>query len=292
MAELRRLLGGAMAPEGFAVPFSMYDRFMRFNGFYKDAESMMAAPDFQTNALVREAALKDFRRRIRKADVPPELMAALGAIQKKFAPDTRIRCRSSANVEDLEGFSGAGLYDSKTHKPSEGHLSHTIKQVWASTWSFRAFEEREFYRIDHLKSTMGVLCHPSYRDEKANGVAVTRNLFNPAWRGYYINVQAGESMVTNPDDGAIPDEFLISALEGPNEYEIQYVRHSNLMPEGNHVLSEEQSIELAEALQRIHHHFIPLYPGASENPDFAMEVEFKITAAGKLIFKQARPWVE
>ena len=292
VAELRRMLGETMTPEGYAVPFFMYDRFMRCNGLYDSAETMMAAPDFQTNAVVREAALKDFRRRIRKAEVPPDLMAALGALQQKFAPDTRIRCRSSANVEDLEGFSGAGLYDSKTHKPEEGHLSHTIKQIWAGNWSFRAFEEREFYRIDHLKSVMGVLCHPSYRNEQVNGVAVTRNLFNPAWRGYYVNVQAGESMVTNPGDGDVPDEFLISELEGATEYEIQYVRRSNRVPEGRHVLSEEQAVELADALQRIHLYFLALYPDTFENPDFAMEVEFKITAEGRLIFKQARPWVE
>ncbi|MBN2163818.1 MAG: hypothetical protein JXR25_07270 [Pontiellaceae bacterium] len=292
VAELRRLLDEGMAPEGFAVPFSMYDRFMKANGLYAEADAMMAAPEFLTNAEVREARLKAFRRHIRTADVPADIMEALGKVQQEFAPDTYIRCRSSANVEDMEGFSGAGLYDSKTHKPDEGHLSKTIKQVWASNWTFRAFEEREFYRIDHLKSMMGVLCHPSYRDELANGVAVTRNLFNPAWRGYYVNVQTGEAMVTNPGASDVPDEFLISALEGATEYEIQYVRRSNRVPEGRHVLSEEQAVELAEALQRIHLYFIACYPDTFENPDFAMEVEFKITAEGKLIFKQARPWVE
>ncbi len=291
VAELRHIMPGGMAPEGYAVPFSMYDRFMQSNGFYAVAETMMADPAFKTNEVVREDALKKFRRQIRAGTLPPDMMEALGALQHRFAPDTRIRCRSSANVEDLEGFSGAGLYDSKTHKPDEGHLSHTIKQIWAGNWSFRAFEEREFYRIDHLRSAMGVLCHPSYRDESANGVAVTRNLYDSDWRGYYVNVQVGESLVTNPDDGVVPDEFLISELSGQSEYEIQYIRHSNLIPKGSHVLSQTQAVQLADELERVHDHFQRAY-GAEGRPDFAMEVEFKFLADGTLVFKQARPWVD
>ncbi|MBN2683914.1 MAG: hypothetical protein JXR40_01425 [Pontiellaceae bacterium] len=292
VAELRKLIDGFLkVPDGVAIPFSMYDTFMQSNGLYIAAATMMCDPAFKTNETVRAEALKDFRDRIRAAYLLPDQMRLLSDVQSKFPPDTRIRCRSSANVEDLEGFNGAGLYDSKTHKPSEGHLSKTIKQVWASNWTFRAFEEREFYRIDHLKSAMGVLCHPSYRDEQANGVAVTKNLFNPDWRGYYVNVQAGESLVTNPDEGAVPDEFLISAIEGENEYEIQYVRQSNQIPSGSHVLTREQAVLLAEELERVQKHFLRVYAPLNST-DFAMEVEFKITAEGDLVFKQARPWVD
>ena len=68
-------------------------------------------------------------------------------------------------TRNLRGFSGAGLYDSFTHHPDEGHLSKSIKQVFASLWNFRAFEARDFYRIDHLTTAMGVLVHPNFGDE-------------------------------------------------------------------------------------------------------------------------------
>ena len=62
---------------------------------------------------------------------------AFGPLHKSFPEGRSIRCRSSTNNEDLPGFSGAGLYDSTTHHPLEGHLSKSIKQVYASLWNFR-----------------------------------------------------------------------------------------------------------------------------------------------------------
>jgi pyruvate,water dikinase len=103
-------------------------------------------------------------------------------------------CRSSSSAEDLIGFSGAGLYDSFTHKfKSEGPLDATIRQVYSSVFTNRAFAEREIYgyvywclcvvfavkntisffiRIDHLKVYMGVLVHLPFGEEQANGVLV------------------------------------------------------------------------------------------------------------------------
>ena len=51
------------------------------------------------------------------------------------------------------------------------------------------------------------------------------------------------------------------------------------------------SIQLADELERIQNPFRVAY-GAQSNPEFAMEVEFKITSDGILIFKQARPWID
>ena len=82
-----------------------------------------------------------------------------------FPEDTKLRYRSSTNNEDLPGFNGAGLYDSKTQKPSETEddgIDKSLKQVYASMWNFRAFTEREFHRIDHSAAAMGVVVHPNY----------------------------------------------------------------------------------------------------------------------------------
>ncbi|MDA0810961.1 MAG: hypothetical protein O3C21_01000 [Verrucomicrobia bacterium] len=291
LAELRRMLPLEMTPDGFGVPFYFYDSFMQANGFYEMAETMIGAADFKADPAVREARLKEFRSKIKSGKAPQWMMDAVKALKDSFPPGTGIRCRSSTNNEDLKDFNGAGLYDSYTHDPDEGHLIKSLRQVWAGMWTYRAFEERDFYRINHFAAAMGVLAHPNYADEQANGVAVTKNIVNPSWNGIYVNVQVGEDLVTNPEDESVPEEFLIAQLN-PDDwsaYEIQYVRFSNRIPEGERVLTADQAKELALRLNTVQARFRTLYEAPA---GFAMEVEFKITAEGNLIIKQARPWLE
>ena len=120
---------------------------------------------------------------------------------------------------------------------------------------------------------------------------MTKNPYDPNWPGFYVNVQVGESLVTNPDPNATPDELLISAIGEHGEYETQHIRHSTLTQDGKPVLSAEQVATLTTALETIQRRFKIVY-GAQRNPAFAMDIEFKIDIAGKLVVKQARPWVD
>ena len=264
---------------------------MKYNGFYAVADAMMADVVFQSSPAIREARLDTFRDQIRDGLLPPWMTTALGELQDSFPPGTAIRARSSTNNEDLQGFNGAGLYESYTHHPDEGHFAKTARQVWSGLWTYRAFEERDFWRIDHKIASMGVLVHPNFSDEEANGVGVTKNIFipGPGWEGHYVNVQIGENLVTNPPPGSVPEEYIIANLSFGNELELQYIRHSNLVPEGENILSRDQAIELESAMQDLHFHFRPLYGYPA---GFAMEIEFKLDSAGELAIKQARPWVE
>lgn len=292
VAELAKFLPSGMVPDGFAVPFYFYDEFMRRNGFYDAAAAMTADPDFQRDPEIRLARLAAFQRTLRNGAMPRWMLDALDAMHRSFEPGTPLRCRSSTNNEDLPDFNGAGLYDSYTHHPDEGHIAKSIKQVWASLWTYRAFEERDFYRIDHLQAAMGVLVHPNYENERANGVAVTKNIYDVNWRGYYVNVQVGEDLVTNPQPNSIPDEFLVADLAGSERYEIQYVRHSNLVSDGGPILTKEQIFELADMMRLINIRFRSLYRTHPADHRFAMDIEFKITADGRLNIKQARPWID
>ncbi len=292
VAQLRKFLPPDMVPDGFAVPFYFYDEFMKHNDFDSAAGAMMADPAFQSDAQTRLHTLSTFRTILRAGAMPQWMLDALQTMHGSFEAGTSLRCRSSSNNEDLPTFNGAGLYDSYTHHPDEGHIAKSIKQVWASLWTYRAFEEREFYRVDHLHSAMGVLVHPNYDNELANGVAVTKNIYDPNWPGYYVNVQVGEDLVTNPQGLSIPDEFLVADLAGEERYEIQYIRHSNRIADGANVLTKAQIFELADVMGWIRSYFRYLYGDRGRDPDFAMDIEFKITEDGRLNIKQARPWVE
>ena len=286
LAVLGRLgLPTGAIPDGFAVPFFFYDEFMQHNGFYTEIKSILADSDFQSDLSVQETRLKEFRKLIRGAPMPRWMMDDLAELQASFPEGTSIRCRSSTNNEDLPGFSGAGLYDSRTQHPDEGHIAKCIKQVYASLWNFRAFVERDFHRVDHLSTAMAVLTHPNYSGELANGVAVSFDPVNADPDAYYVNVQVGEDLVTNPMALSVPEEISL-----PANGEAIFLASSNQTAEGEQIMSNEHLLQFRKHLAAIHEHFEALYNPASDEP-FAIEVEFKITADNVLAIKQVRPWI-
>ena len=78
-------------------------------------------------------------------ETPQWIIDALTAMHATYPEGQSLRYRSSTNNEDLPGFNGAGLYDSKTQDPDETEedgIDKSLKQVFASLWTFRAFTER------------------------------------------------------------------------------------------------------------------------------------------------------
>ena len=300
-------------PDGFAVPFYFYDEFMKnavlaeetLFGKKKWAEedkftlaagtklsavvtAILAHGKFRTDYEIQEEMLDDLRDAIKDAESPQWIIDALTAMHATYPEGQSLRYRSSTNNEDLPGYSGAGLYDSKTQDPdetAEDGIDKSIKGVWASLWNFRAFVERDFHRIDHTQTAMGVLVHPNYSDEPVNGVAVSFDPFSGREGAYYVNTQVGEDLVTNPEAHSVPEEIL---LLPDGSYDV--LAYSNQKESREPLMSDAQMSQLRGHLSVIHDRFAALYQPAAGEP-FAMEIEFKITSANKLAIKQARPWV-
>jgi len=274
-------------PDGFAVPFYFYDEFMKHNDLYDDVREMLADTDFQTDYDTMADELKELRKKIKKAETPEWIVTALTTMHATYSEGQSLRYRSSTNNEDLPGFNGAGLYDSKTQHPEETEedgISKSLKQVYASLWNFRAFIERDFHRIDHLTSAMGVLVHPNYEDELVNGVAVSVDPTSGIEGAYYVNSQVGEDMVTNPEANSMPEELLLHANGSHTVTAL-----SNQASPGQLLMTAEQMGQLRRHLAAIHDEFEELY-GTRDGERFAMEIEFKITSGSVLAIKQARPW--
>jgi phosphoglucan, water dikinase len=74
---------------------------------------------------------------------PPTCMLACRAA-KELGSSARAYVRSSANVEDIEGMSGAGLYESVPNVDvgSAEELGAAIAEVWASLYTARAVSTR------------------------------------------------------------------------------------------------------------------------------------------------------
>ncbi len=276
----------------FAVPFAHYGAHLERNGIRPLIASLLADAALLSPEQLR-ARLFDIRWRIFRAPLDPDLAITLDAeVRGRWGADRRVRFRSSTNVEDLEEFSGAGLYTSAGAAISDGPdaLADAIKVVWASVWNEQAFVEREFYRVDQTRVYMGVLVHPAFVDELANGVAVTINNFARSRPAFYINSQVGEVSVTNPTGQATPEQILYYTWYEDPEYEV--ITRSSLVadltgwPGGVSVLTEPELAELATYLQAIHDHFRAVLGGGQS---FAMDVEFKLAPGRQIVIKQARP---
>ncbi len=285
-------------PKAFAVPIFYYWQFMKQNGLLDQVTQMLADRRFQDDPATRDRRLDELREAMMKAPVDPEFEAALLNKLNSDYPGIRMRFRSSTNAEDLEGFTGAGLYTSKSGDPKEpGSVLGAVRTVWASVWSFRAFEERSYRNIDHETVGMALLVHNSFPYEEANGVAITANPFDPSGMepGFYINVQLGGASVVQPEPGMTTDQFVYQ-FDFPGQ-PIVFIAHSSLVPKGTTVLTTAQSHKLGIALKEIHEFFYPLY-GKDPNEWYAMDTEFKFdqpidadpTGEPVLFVKQARPY--
>lgn len=322
LAECRRVIGD-MAPDGLAVPFYYYHRFIQTalvdatlcddarddcfeegrtadiceavrqfclagSGIVLGAfiDNLLADVTFQSNSTFREAALDGLRYLIGHIPVDATFASLLDEQIASRWPASGVRLRSSTNAEDLAEFSGAGLYESVGADTGTRRPSDRIRKVWASVWNWRAFEERAFMGLNHTDVNMAVAVHRSFPTELANGVLITRNITDASFDGFYVNVQLGETSVTNPEDGSLPEVFVITTVGG--SLEIVRSRLSSLSPEAA-IMTREEMGQLYSAARKLHEHFRQLYHG---NPaTFALDIEFKLDSPDRrLIIKQARPY--
>ena len=273
-------------PDGFAIPLYYYKQFEEENGLDLVIDQLLEQEEFKNSIDYRQAALAALRAEMAVAQVNPALLQMVTEKMASKLPQTRCRFRSSTNAEDLDGFTGAGLYTSKSGDPTDPArpIEDAMRVVWGSLWNLRAFEERSYRGIDHRKVGMAMLVHRSFPNEDANGVALTNNIFDATQYAFYINVQVGDVSVVRPPFGIVPDQILYF-FTYPNQ-PATYLGHSTLMPDGETILTRGELHELGLALYAIHNGFKKLY--AKPGKFYAMDVEFKFET-GVAWVKQARP---
>lgn len=242
-------------PEGaFAIPFFYYRLHIMENSLDTVIDNMLKDLNFNSDIAIRKNRLNALRSKIKDAPINRDFLNMVINKVKSNNIWIRMRFRSSTNAEDLKGFNGAGLYDSKTGdlKDIDKPIDKAIKKVWASLWNFRAYEEREYFKIVHKNTAMVIMVHRSFPDEIANGVAITRNIMNPNLYGYTINVQVGEISIVFPPKGVICDQMVFYTFHNDDPYKnpaIEYISHSSELVDGKlSVLSQKETVELAKYL--------------------------------------------
>jgi hypothetical protein len=282
-ALIRQLLPQTV-PQGFAIPFAHYIAVLKTSGADTLIHALVKQKPVEKE---RNILLQKIRNTILTAKLKPSLIQDLNTHITQQFHNERIRLRSSTNCEDLPEFNGAGLYLSKGYDKSTGDkvLENKILQVYASLWQPLAYQEREYYLIDHGKVAMAILITPAFTREYANGVAITTKENGKI--SVFINTQYGENSVTNPQNGQIPESIVYETAQN----EVYQIRSRSSLHDI--LLQNElknQLTELKKMVLKIHdiltksHSYRP-------NTQFGVDIEFKIMYENrgyKLYIKQAR----
>ena len=283
--------GKFATPESaYAIPFYFYTEHIqqgRIQELIRLTRNYKMLSDDSLRVLLAE-----LRNEIKKAPIDQKLVESL---QKTLSTSefSTFRFRSSTNAEDAKGFSGAGLYQSKTIDLNDSikTIEKGIKGVWASLWLYEAFMERRFFNISDQKLAMGVLIHRSFPEEEANGVVITKNVYRPNYKGISVNVQFGDISVVEPTEGVVCDQLVIVYEQSLSGFDrtVEYITSSN-QGEGP-VLTAKELQDLEFAVEYIKQWY---WNKGMRNKrlyyeDFGLDLEFKFQGKErKLYIKQVR----
>jgi hypothetical protein len=280
-------------PDGFGIPFSAYRDHMRRNHLDAEVDAFLKDPRFPTDAAWRKQASEKLRARIAAAPIDPKLLDAVAARVDGDLKGAGVFVRSSTNAEDLEGFNGAGLYDTVPNVKGKAQLADAIRTVWASLWSFHAIEERELFGIDEHTVFAGVFVQVGI-DATAAGVLVTRDLYDPTDdHSYTINAKRGLGLrvvggTTIPEqviyDIRFPGAKVISRSDDATQLVFDAAGGLKEIPakRGEPVLTEAHARDLSRAVKTI----VPLFSAA-----YPLDVEW-VLQGEKIWIVQARPFME
>lgn len=280
-------------PKAFGVPFFYYRRHLEQNQLEVVINAVLTDKRFNTDARWRKAELEKLRAAIVSAPMDPDVLDAIFKRVRLKIGSGGVFVRSSTNAEDLQGFNGAGLYDTIPNVRGKRDLERAVKTVWASLWNFRAVEERDLFGIDHTQVHSGILIQAGV-DASAAGVLITTNLYDMedqnsftinAKRGLGIRVVEGtrvpeQVIFDTSNDGT----KIISRSDDPfmlvfdDKGGIQEVEN----PHRGVILSEGRAKRLADAVES----FVPLFSSRH-----ALDVEWLLDGEQVWIV-QARPYVD
>ena len=184
-----------------------------------------------------------------------------------------------AIIADIEG-------DLTGEKP----VANALRKVWRSLWNLRAFDEREYWGIDHRDVYMGVAVHPSFVMEQREAVVLTNTRPDEGAPMYRVVSQMGEIGVVRPDDPtAVPETMTFRRLAGDVVGDVRVVVPSSLSEGGAALWGDAEREELAGLLFVVQDHFARVvYPGIE---GLRLDVEVEVTVDGRVVLKQARPFL-
>ena len=279
----------------FAIPFGCYKKHSDRAGIRNLLTQLLQKDNLNRSREAIEGDLQLIRWKILSTPIDSALLSSVVDMIVEFGDYRRMRFRSSTNAEDREGFSGAGLYTSKTGEIGNPKkpIDQAIKKVWASLWFYGAFMEREAFNLDHRYVAMGILVHRSFPDEEVNGVAITTNLYRDNYMGFVINAQLGNENVVQPTSGIECDQFICypdktTSTYGKKKGGLDIITYSSLN-KGKLTMTESEIQDLANVLEQLKRRYLRKHYTGGTYFNFGLDVEFKLDKdTRQLYIKQMR----
>jgi phosphoenolpyruvate synthase/pyruvate phosphate dikinase len=265
---------------------------------YATIAALAGRPDEQQRAV--SAFLARLRAWIESADPGPEFRDRLTrTLAERFGQDGSygVFVRSDTNVEDLPGFTGAGLNLTVSNVVGSEQVLAAIRKVWASPFTERAYGWRQAHMEQPEYVFPAVVVQRSFPSEKS-GVMVSADVTEgePGW----ITVAVNEG-VSGAVDGQAAESLRVSTQSGEVRLLAQATapRRNVLSPRGGiveepasgreAVLAPEEIAQLVALAKEL-----PARVATLRAPDggtLPADVEFAFRG-GRLTLLQIRPFVE
>jgi len=310
LGELKRRYPEAVS-EGLVIPFGFFAALLQqpvvaggppmrewMASHYAALVAMEGAPEIHRQAVAQ--FLDRVREWIEGVDPGDEFRLRLReAMASAFGADGSygVFVRSDTNVEDLPGFTGAGLNLTVPHVIGVDNVLRAISRVWASPFSDRAFAWRQAHVADPLHVYPSLLLLRSVPVEKS-GVMVTVDVDTgrPGWLSIAVNegiggAVAGQAAEELRVDLATGRVRLLAEATGPTKRRLAPDGGLATLPaSGSERILEQPEIDRLSELARELPDRVPTLRDDQGRP-LPADVEFGFLR-GKLMLFQIRPLVD
>jgi pyruvate,water dikinase len=274
---------GLPIPDGFCMTADAYRAQIAALGLEASARGVFGTDD---TPQARRHAL-DMKLNLMEKPVAPEIGEPLLAERRALLgrnPGARVVVRSSALVEDRNGSSFAGQFDSFLELEDETEFLTAVRACWAALWSTRALRYMAAHDLDPADTAMALLVQPLVHARCAGG-ALSRTvegdmIINATW-GLGSAIAQGE---------VAPDRYILAqdgkvkeSITGAKQRHAANCAHASRSGIGNRArlpvrcLDARQIAELAGLVRR-----------TEELMDMPVEIEWAMDDAGFRLL-QARP---
>ncbi len=310
LGELKHFFGDVI-PDGFVIPFGAFRRLVDqpiepggpavFDWMKQQyAAIAQASGDPGRQKRITAAFLSRLRSWILNADPGPGFRAELRSmLASSFGPDGSygVFLRSDTNVEDLPGFTGAGLNLTVANVVGFDAIMAAIHEVWASPFTERSFEWRQSHMERPEYVFPAVVVQRGFQAEKS-GVLVTVDVESgePGWISVAVNEgvggavegQATESLRIDTATGTV--RFMSRATARRKTVLAERGGIAHVSASGSETVLEDDEIRQLIALAGdVEQRFIALQD--ADGRPLPADIEFAFRN-GKLALLQIRPFVQ